>query len=269
MAAKEITELLQNGGAAGDSSIGLDSTAGLVRRDLVPYDKDAAAVDSSGTDLFIGVSVSGEARTFNAIPYIKGDTAATPAVDDLVVGVGNDGSAKQFTVASLATTLEGESFGTGAFTNVGTVATLNTGTGAGEVPTSDDLGTAAFTDNSESVDSSALFYGSSTFGSATYDSVSEVITQVYDGKMTNYQGYYEVSSFTGVGDLYLSSALTNQFDAFIDVLYDDGTGYVRAYGIGGAAQNYFEFFYNDGTQIQCTSSFNMILNGTFRRGPIS
>lgn len=138
MAAKEITELLQTGGAAGDSSIGLDSGLGLVRRDSVPYDKDAAAVDSSGTDLFVGVSVSGEARTFNAIPYVKGDTAATPDVDDLVVGVGNDGSAKQFTVASLATTLEGESFGTAAF--------VNHGMAAGEVPLNSDLGSAATRD---------------------------------------------------------------------------------------------------------------------------
>lgn len=269
MATKELTEILQTAGAAGDASIGLSASGGLVRRDSVPFDADGSSANSTDTDLFIGVSVSGDARMFNAIPYIKDDTAATPAVGDLVIGQGSDGSAKQFTVASLAVTLEGESFGTGAFTNVGTVATLDTGTASGEVPTNGDLGTGAYSDNEEDSLSNPLFYGSSTFGTATIDSASGILTRVYDGKIANLQGYYEVSSFTGVGNLYMSTAIINQFDAFIDVLYDTGAGYVRAYGYGSAGANYFEFFNNDGTQITCSPSFNMVINGTFRRGPIT
>lgn len=261
MATKELTEILQTAGAAGDASIGLSASGGLVRRDSVPFDADGGAASSSDTDFFVGVSVSGAPRMFNAIPYIKDDTAATPAVGDLVIGQGSDGSAKQFTVASLAVTLEGESFGTAAF--------ANTGSGAAEVPLSGDLGTGAYSDNEENVLAAPLFYGSSTFGSATYDVANQILTRVYDGKIANLQGYYEISSFTGAGNLYMSTAIISQYDAFIDVLYDTGTGYVRAYGYGSAGANYFEFFNNDGTQITCSPTFKMVINGTFRRGPIT
>lgn len=139
MASKELTDLIQAAGAEGDGLVGLSATGALVRRDSVPYDKDAAPVACGATDVFIGVSVSGEARTFNAIPYDgPSAVAATPAVSDLVVGRTAAGDARVFTVASLATTLEGASFGSAAF--------VNTGTAAGEVPLNSDLGSAAYLD---------------------------------------------------------------------------------------------------------------------------
>ena len=268
MAAKEITELLPTGGAAGDSAIGLDSSLGLVRRDSVPYDKGAEAVDSSGTDMFIGVSVSGEARTFNAIPYIKGDAAATPAVDDLVVGVGNDGSAKQFTVVSLATTLEGESFGTGAFTNVGTVATLDTGTGAGEVPTNDDLGTAAFLDQSSinySGDTLTIdIFGASTYGTKTFTKHVMVLT-IFDASAGHVWADFEVTSYTGAGQLRINTGgLDIQYEGIVPATYDSGSGPVLCYANMTTA-GYYEMFNSDGTVLSGASAFTLRLCGMVRR----
>lgn len=150
MASKELTDLIQSAGAVGDGFVGLTASGELVRRDTVPFDADATPAVSVASDTFVGLTATGDAKLFYAFPYNGPSTSATtPAVTDFVIGRTPGGDARAFTVASLATTLEGTSFGTGAFTNVGSVATLDTGTRAGEVPTNADLGTAAFLESSD------------------------------------------------------------------------------------------------------------------------
>lgn len=263
MATKELTEILQTAGAAGDASIGLDSAGGLVRRDSVPFDADGSAANSSDTDFFIGVSVSGDARMFNAIPYIKDDTAATPVVGDLVIGQGSDGSAKQFTVASLAVTLEGESFGTAAF--------VNTGSGADEVPLSGDLGTGAYLDQSEinySGDTLTIdFFGATGYGTKTYVTHICILT-IFDYMYGHVWGSYSLTSYTGTGQLKLTTGgLDIQFGGIIPCTYDAGSGPVLCYARMDNT-GFFSFFNADGTELVAASSFELEMNGSVRRAAV-
>lgn len=278
MATKELTEILQTAGAAGDASIGLSAGGGLVRRDSVPFDAGGGAANSSDTDFFVGVSVSGDARMFNAIPYIKDDTASTPAVGDLVIGQGSDGSAKQFTVASLAVTLEGESFGTAAF--------VNTGTASNEVPLNSDLGSvlgsAAFEDTGRADNEiplrsdiaykttfSPVFFGTSTAGSMASSTTAGQFRAI--GAILSGLVYVKVSaSFTSsgmTGNLSMTYPLVNEFDDIMPCTIIKNSvvipGYGITYDIGSPVEVGVSFRQSDGSNITVSDSdvFDIILSG--------
>ncbi|MEK9712768.1 MAG: hypothetical protein VW258_09380 [Thalassolituus sp.] len=167
MASKELTDLIQSAGAAGDGFVGLTASGELVRRDTVPFDADATPAASVASDTFVGLTATGDAKLFYAFPYNGPSTSATtPEVTDFVIGRTPGGDARAFTVASLATTLEGTSFGTAAF--------VNHGTAAGEVPLNSDLGELAVKDIASTADAESGTAGEIPDAAGVHAAISAV-----------------------------------------------------------------------------------------------
>lgn len=131
------------------------------------------------------------------------------------------------------------------------------------------LGNAAYTGNSETDFSgftlSADLYGASSYGSKTYVTHLYAITVLYNSRLVHAVGEFDVTGYTGTGQLRLTTSISLEWEGIFDATYDSGSGPVRCFGMIYPGLNYMAFFNNDGTELNAAAAFTLKLNGTIRR----